>query len=106
MRILHTSDWHVGVTLKGRARLDEQRAVFGQIVDIAREEGVDLVIVAGDLYDTASPSSAAQLAHVIPVIGSSTRVVATPYPAFSIRSTSWLSRTLVGSNTTVARSPA
>ncbi len=60
MRILHTSDWHVGVTLKGRARLDEQRAVFGQIVDIAREEGVDLVIVAGDLYDTASPSSAAQ----------------------------------------------
>ncbi|MCH7230417.1 exonuclease SbcCD subunit D [Glycomyces sp. L485] len=60
MRILHTSDWHVGVALKGRSRLDEQRAVFGQIVDIAREERPDLVIVAGDLYDTAAPSSAAQ----------------------------------------------
>ncbi|WP_428831710.1 metallophosphoesterase family protein, partial [Glycomyces tenuis] len=40
--------------------MDEQRAVFGQIVQIARDESVDLVIVAGDLYDTASPSSAAQ----------------------------------------------
>ncbi|GAB3647038.1 metallophosphoesterase family protein [Glycomyces tarimensis] len=60
MRILHTSDWHVGVTLKGRSRLDEQRTVFKQIVDIAREERPDVVIVAGDLYDTASPSSAAQ----------------------------------------------
>ncbi len=60
MRILHTSDWHVGVTMKGRSRLDEQRAVFKQMVDIAREEAIDLVIVAGDLFDTASPSSEAQ----------------------------------------------
>ncbi|RRS02118.1 exonuclease SbcCD subunit D [Glycomyces terrestris] len=60
MRILHTSDWHVGVTLKGRPRLDEQRAVFKQIVDVAKAEAVDLVIVAGDLFDTASPSSEAQ----------------------------------------------
>jgi DNA repair protein SbcD/Mre11 len=60
MRILHTSDWHVGVTLKGRSRLDEQRAVFAEIVEITREEAPDLVIVAGDLYDTAAPSSAAQ----------------------------------------------
>ncbi|MCD0445220.1 exonuclease SbcCD subunit D [Glycomyces sp. A-F 0318] len=60
MRILHTSDWHVGVTMKGRSRLDEQRAVFKQIVDITRDEQADLVIVAGDLFDTASPSSEAQ----------------------------------------------
>jgi exonuclease SbcD len=60
LRILHTSDWHVGVTMKGRSRLDEQRAVFKQMVQIAREEAVDLVIVAGDLFDTASPSSEAQ----------------------------------------------
>lgn len=60
MRILHTSDWHVGVTMKGRSRLDEQRAVFKQMVEIARDEAVDLVIVAGDLFDTASPSSEAQ----------------------------------------------
>ncbi|KPC73489.1 nuclease SbcCD subunit D, partial [Thermoactinomyces vulgaris] len=60
MRILHTSDWHVGVTMKGRSRLDEQRAVFKQMVDIARDEAVDLVIVAGDLFDTASPSAESQ----------------------------------------------
>ena len=60
LRILHTSDWHVGVTMKGRSRLDEQRAVFRQIVEVARAEEVDLVIVAGDLFDTASPSSEAQ----------------------------------------------
>lgn len=60
MKILHTSDWHVGVTMKGRSRLDEQRAVFKEMVDIARTEAVDLVIVAGDLFDTASPASEAQ----------------------------------------------
>jgi exonuclease SbcD len=60
LRILHTSDWHVGVTMKGRSRLDEQRAVFKQMVDVAQAEAVDLVIVAGDLFDTASPSSEAQ----------------------------------------------
>lgn len=60
MRILHTSDWHVGVTMKGRSRLDEQRAVFKEMVAIAKDEQVDLVIVAGDLFDTASPSSEAQ----------------------------------------------
>ena len=57
MRLLHTSDWHVGKVLKGQARLDEQIKALGQIVDVAREEKPDLVIVAGDLYDTASPTA-------------------------------------------------
>ncbi len=35
MKFLHTADWHVGKTLKGRSRLDEQRAVLAEIVDIA-----------------------------------------------------------------------
>ncbi|QSB06348.1 exonuclease SbcCD subunit D [Natronoglycomyces albus] len=60
MRILHTSDWHTGLTLKGQSRLDEQIAVFAQMVAIAREEKPDLVIVSGDLFDTAAPSAAAQ----------------------------------------------
>jgi DNA repair protein SbcD/Mre11 len=60
MRFLHTSDWHVGKTLKGRSRLDEQEAVLREIVGIAREHEVDAVLVAGDLYDTAAPSAAAQ----------------------------------------------
>ncbi|MFI5491284.1 exonuclease SbcCD subunit D [Actinoplanes sp. NPDC051859] len=56
MRILHTSDWHVGKVLKGRSRHEEHIRVLGQVVEIARRERPDLVIVAGDLYDTAAPS--------------------------------------------------
>lgn len=56
MRILHTSDWHVGKVLKGRSRLEEQIQALAGVVTIAREEQPDLIIVAGDLYDTAQPS--------------------------------------------------
>src|SRR4051794_32097064 len=56
MRILHTSDWHVGKVLKGQTRHDEHIRVLAQVVDIARAEKPDLIIVAGDLYDTAAPS--------------------------------------------------
>ncbi|MFV2084883.1 exonuclease SbcCD subunit D [Micromonospora sp. LOL_021] len=55
MRILHTSDWHVGKVLKGQARLPEQIQVLARVVEIARTERPDLVIVAGDLYDTSAP---------------------------------------------------
>jgi exonuclease SbcD len=58
MRILHTSDWHVGKVLKGRPREKEHTAVLAEIIEIATREQPDLVIVAGDLYDTAAPSSA------------------------------------------------
>ncbi|HWN35552.1 MAG TPA: exonuclease SbcCD subunit D [Pseudonocardia sp.] len=60
MRFLHTSDWHVGKTLKGRSRLDEQRDVLREIVQIARAEQPDAVLIAGDLYDSAAPSAGAQ----------------------------------------------
>lgn len=56
MKILHTSDWHVGKVLKGRSRLEEQIQALAGVVAIAREEQPDLIIVAGDLYDTAQPS--------------------------------------------------
>ena len=60
MRFLHTADWHVGKTLKGRSRLAEQEQVLREIVRIARVHEVDAVLVAGDLYDTAAPSADAQ----------------------------------------------
>jgi DNA repair protein SbcD/Mre11 len=60
MRILHTADWHVGKVLKGRSRGAEHAAVLGEIVDIARAEDVDVVIVAGDVFDAAAPAPAAQ----------------------------------------------
>ena len=60
MRFMHTADWHVGKTLKGRSRLAEQEQVLREIVRIARAHEVDAVLVAGDLYDTAAPSADAQ----------------------------------------------
>jgi len=56
MRILHTSDWHVGKVLKGRTRHEEHIRVLAEVVEIARAERPDLVIVAGDLYDTGAPT--------------------------------------------------
>jgi DNA repair protein SbcD/Mre11 len=56
VKILHTSDWHVGKVLKGRTRTDEHIDVLGEVVAIARTERPDLVIVAGDLFDTAAPT--------------------------------------------------
>lgn len=69
MRILHTADWHVGKTLKGRSRLDEQERVLREIVGIARRHEVDVVLVAGDLYDTAAPSAAAQQLVIRTLLG-------------------------------------
>jgi exonuclease SbcD len=57
VKLLHTSDWHLGKVLKGQSRMDEQLAVLKEIVDIAERERPDLVIVAGDLYDTGAPSA-------------------------------------------------
>ena len=60
MKFLHTADWHVGKTLKGRSRLEEQQAVLAEIIDVALREEVDAVLIAGDLYDTAAPTADAQ----------------------------------------------
>jgi exonuclease SbcD len=77
MKLLHTSDWHVGKTLRGRDRSDEHRAVLDEITGIARERAVDLVIVAGDLFESAAPTPDAEkivyralldLADVAPVV--------------------------------------
>ncbi|GAA3723619.1 exonuclease SbcCD subunit D [Plantactinospora mayteni] len=56
MKILHTSDWHVGKVLKGQSRIGEHRDALAQLVEVAQAESPDLVIVAGDLYDTAAPT--------------------------------------------------
>jgi exonuclease SbcD len=60
VKFLHTADWHVGKTLKGRDRLEEQRAVLAEIASIAEANEVDAVLVAGDVYDLSAPSAAAQ----------------------------------------------
>jgi exonuclease SbcD len=59
MKILHTADWHLGKRLDMFSRLEEQREVLAEIVEIADKEDVDAVIVAGDLFDNFNPSSEA-----------------------------------------------
>ncbi|MCZ2822355.1 exonuclease SbcCD subunit D [Modestobacter sp. VKM Ac-2977] len=57
MRLLHTSDWHIGRSLHGTDLLAEQEQVLGGLADVVRAESVDVVLVAGDVYDRAVPSA-------------------------------------------------
>lgn len=57
MKILHTSDWHIGKKIMGRERYEEYSAVLAEISDICRKEHIELVLVAGDVYDTYTPSA-------------------------------------------------
>ena len=77
MKLLHTSDWHVGKAIRGHSRADEHRAVLAEIATVAAAEAVDLIVVAGDLYETAAPSAESEgivnrallaLAEVAPVV--------------------------------------
>ena len=56
MKILHTADWHLGKRLDNFSRLEEQKLVMDEIVQNADEQNVDLVLIAGDLFDTFNPS--------------------------------------------------
>jgi DNA repair protein SbcD/Mre11 len=60
LKLLHTSDWHVGKVLKGLPRLAEQQQVLAEVVGVARDEAVDVVLVAGDLFESAAPVPEAQ----------------------------------------------
>ncbi len=59
MRLLHTSDWHVGRTFHGRDLLADQETVLGSLADLVVDERIDVVVVSGDLYDRAVPSAEA-----------------------------------------------
>ncbi|EFC83764.1 exonuclease subunit SbcD [Parafrankia sp. EUN1f] len=69
MRFLHTSDWHIGKSLKGRSRLDDHEAVLREIVGVARAHEVDAVLVAGDVYESAAPSAEAQKLAIQALLG-------------------------------------
>lgn len=57
MRILHTADWHIGCKTDDYLRLDEQKQICLEIVKIANDKKVDMVVIAGDLYDSFLPSA-------------------------------------------------
>lgn len=60
MRILHTGDWHLGKNLEGQSRMDEQEEFLKDFVNIVEENNIDLVIIAGDVYDTSNPPARAE----------------------------------------------
>lgn len=60
MRILHTGDWHLGRTLEGRSRLAEQEAFIDELVRMAGDQQADLILMAGDVYDSVNPPAAAE----------------------------------------------
>ena len=77
MKILHTADWHVGRTVRGRSRADEHRAVLEELACLAADEAVDLILVAGDQFDVQTPSAESEqivwqafgrLAAIAPVV--------------------------------------
>lgn len=60
MKILHTSDWHLGHVLYGYDRTEEQQAMLNQIEGIIRNEKPDAMVLSGDVYHTSQPSAAVQ----------------------------------------------
>ena len=60
MKILHTSDWHIGRSLYGRKRYDEFSAFLDWLAEFIQTESVDALLIAGDIFDTSTPSNRAQ----------------------------------------------
>lgn len=60
MRILHTSDWHLGQNFYSKSRATEHRAFLDWLLNTAEAEQVDAIVVAGDIFDTGSPPSYAR----------------------------------------------
>jgi exonuclease SbcD len=60
MRILHTSDWHLGKNLEQISRIEEQREFIDCICKTVEHQRIDLVLVAGDIFDTYNPSAVAE----------------------------------------------
>ncbi len=55
MKILHTSDWHIGQKFMGKSREEEHKAFLSWIVETIKKENIDVLIVAGDIFDTGNP---------------------------------------------------
>ena len=60
MRVLHTADWHLGKNLEGKSRLEEQTLFVEDFIKIVNENQVDLVIIAGDVFDNSNPPAEAE----------------------------------------------
>ena len=60
MRILHTADWHLGKNLEGQSRMNEQEQFLNDLVLFVEEQKIDLILIAGDVYDSSNPPARAE----------------------------------------------
>jgi exonuclease SbcD len=60
MKFLHSGDWHLGKTLRAQSRRDEYEAALNEVLEIARREQVDCLLVAGDVFDSTTPPPEAE----------------------------------------------
>lgn len=60
MRFIHTSDWHIWKNLEGHSRLEEQEKFCNDFIKIVETNNIDMVIIAGDVYDTSNPPAGAE----------------------------------------------
>lgn len=68
LRILHTSDWHLGHTLYGYDRTEEQQSMIDQLVEIVATRTPDVLLVSGDIYHTSQPSAAVQTMYTRAIV--------------------------------------
>ena len=81
MKVLHVSDLHIGKRVNGMSMLDDQRYILRQILDIAEKHQVSVLLIAGDIYDKASPSAEAVTvfdAFLADAVAAGLRVLAIP----------------------------
>lgn len=63
MRILHTSDWHLGARLCDRERLDEHREFLLWLRDLIKAESIDILLISGDVFDSTNPPNSAEMLY-------------------------------------------
>ena len=59
MKFIHTSDWHIGRQFHNVSLLEDQQHVLNQIIDYIKQESVDALVIAGDIYDRSVPPATA-----------------------------------------------
>ena len=60
LKILHTSDLHLGKNLYGKSRTDEFCQILDQLTEIIKKENIDVLLIAGDIFDSSMPALDAQ----------------------------------------------
>ena len=61
MRFMHIADLHIGKKLNGISLIEDQRYILKQIIDLIKEENIDGLLIAGDVYQQAQPSNEAMM---------------------------------------------